>query len=392
MMKVQISKKIALIELQAHAEVLYFFGNLLNDTFDLQFLTTNDIFENAPESLKNDPKNDWIIYDEKQSVPAFIDQNIPILNTCQNAFFITIVRNFRYFSKLNLTTQKILIIHNSSAAFQPFSAVSLTFSGVWHYFLDLLRVGKFLLFQEYFYKKRLLQNFDVLLVPSPFIQKYILENLKPKQADKIKYLEFSYFENNPKIEDNKAITITIPGTISNEGRDYKMVIQAFKKIIPTLKTPVQLILAGRPKGAYGQEIINEIQNLTTNHFSAIVFKNSIPQRDYEAILAKTDFLILPLKKRVKYGIYQEINGFSKITGSINDQIRYGLPALITPHYSLSVELENVSQRFKNEQELAIILNDWIKTRKFELLNNERERLQTKYAKESVKNALLTILQ
>jgi hypothetical protein len=391
-MKVQISKKIALIELQAHAEVLYFFANLLNDAVELKILTTADIFENAPGSLKSNPRNDWVIYDNSQSVPSFIDQNKPILNTCQSTFFITLVRDFRYFSKLHLTTKKILIVHNSYAAFRPFSAISLNFSGIVNYFLDVLRIGKFFVFQEFLYKKRLLQNFDTLLVPSPFIQKYIIEYLQPEQPEKIKYLEFSYFENIPQNTKNKVITITIPGTISNEGRDYEMVIKALKKVIPILEMPIQVILAGRPKGDNGQEIIEKVETLQTDFFLTLVFKNSIPQREYEAILAKTDFLVLPLKKQVKYGIYQEINGLSKITGSINDQIRYGLPALISSDYPLPIELENVSQRFKNADDLSTILENWIKNRPFDRLEKERQVLQKKYAKAEVKNALLAILK
>jgi hypothetical protein len=391
-MNVQISKKIALIELQAHAEVLYFFANLLNDDFELKILTTASIFENAPNLLKNNPKNDWIIHESTQAIPSFIDRNIPILNTCHCTIFITIVRDFRYFSKLKLTTKKIMVVHNSHAAFQPFSAISLNFTMTFDYFLDLLRVGKFLVFQEFLYKKRLLRNFDLLLVPSPFIKEMVLNFLQPAQPDKIKSLEFAYFEKNAKNDVKSPVNITIPGTISDEGRDYEMVVQAWRRIIPKLKLPVQLILAGRPKGIYGEKITRKIEELVNENFSVLLFKKSIPQLEYEDILTQTDFVILPLKKRVKYGIYQEINGLSKITGSVNDQIRFAIPALISSDYPLSVEVENISQRFKNAEDLAVTLVDWINNRKFEKLEQKRLMLQGKYTFEVVKTELLTILK
>jgi hypothetical protein len=391
----QISKKIAIIELQAHAEVFFHFAKLLNGTVDLLLLTTADIYQDAPLELTKNTQNQWMIIQEKQSDTAFLCDNLAALNTCQSTLFVTIVRDFRFYANLKLDAKKILIIHNSLAMLQPIQAIHITFSWSIDFLLDLLRVLKCFLLLEFWYKKKLVKHSDLLVFPTAIIEKYVKSRIGYLRKLKTASVEFSFYEPNltkQAIKSIEEIIITIPGTISNEGRDYEMVIKALKKVIPILEMPIQVILAGRPKGDNGQEIIEKVETLQTDFFLTLVFKNSIPQREYEAILAKTDFLVLPLKKQVKYGIYQEINGLSKITGSINDQIRYGLPALISSDYPLPIELENVSQRFKNADDLSTILENWIKNRPFDRLEKERQVLQKKYAKAEVKNALLAILK
>lgn len=387
----QISKKIALIELQTHAEVFYHFAKLLNGQATLQLFTTPAIYQDAPEELKKNPRNHWIIIAESQTQVAFLRQQLSKLQSCETVLFVTIVRDFRFYATLPVAAQKIWLVHNSRAVFQPKVAIQLPFSWSKKYVLDALRVLKFFLFQEGKHKQQMLQHFDKISLPSPFIKKYVTENLQPINPNKLVYFDLSFFENHPTTATKNTITITIPGTITNEGRDYQMVINALKSIIPSLKNKVQLILAGRPSEEYGQQIIAQVQTLASPFFEPIVFEKSIPQTAYEAILASTDFLILPFKKTVKYSIYQEINGFSKISGSINDQIRFGLPALITTDYPLPLALENLSKRFADEEALAANLMKWLMNRQFEKLRKEKGLLKENYTEEKVRKRLLTML-
>ncbi len=361
------TKKIGLIELYSHSEVLYNFCKILTKTndYELTVFTQKFIYEDAPACLKKSPSIQWFFISKKENHPSFITMHLERLNECRVLILVTIASNFRFYSALKFRAKTILVVHNANALLRP--SKSIRFS-LFSFPTDWFRLCKVLIFRDFYFKKKMLKNFDYLSLPSQFVYRQVEKKsfLRPEKL--CRPLPFAFFEGKQKdILFHEKITIAIPGTITDESRDYELVFKAFKEAIPDFDLHIQLVLLGRPKGGYGRRVIRKFQSLECEHFEVMSFGESVPQEEYEVWLRKCDFLILPLMRFAKYGIYREELGFTKISGSLNDMIRFGKPALIPDFYPLEKELQKLVAVFSDAGELSEKLSGWIQNRTFESL-------------------------
>jgi len=380
------TKKIGLIELYSHSEVLYNFCTIIIKTEDCQLavFTQKFIYEDAPDCLKKSPSIQWFFISKKENHPSFATRNLEQLNECAVLIFVTIASNFRFYSTLNFQAKTILLVHNANAVLCPSKSIRLS---LFSFPIDWLRLCKVLIFRDFYFKKKMLENFDYLSLPNRFVYRQVEKNGLMPSEKLCRPLPFAFFEGkHQSIAVIEKITIAIPGTITDESRDYELVFKAFKEAIPDFENPIQLALLGRPKGRYGRRIIRQFQSLECGHFEVTSFQKAVPQQKYDDWLRKSDFLILPLKRFAKYGIYREKVGFTKISGSVNDMIRFGKPALIPSFYPLEKELQKMVAVFSDAGQLAEKLSGWIRDRTFEGLravaseglvgfSEERKRLE-----------------
>lgn len=344
---------IAIVELYQHDEVLRHYCNLLKEGDQkVKIFCSNTVYQMLKD-LRLQTSFEWIVQAENQSIDVFLKSNYPLIRQAKLVFITTALNNFKSFYQLSTINKTILLVHNAHSFLTPQAVLDLNGLDI----MDRLRWLKITLNRSHFYKKQLLENLAGLVFPTKIVLQYVKDNFKLSPHLKLVALPFAAYEHLPPSVSQNRVTVTIPCTVMSGQRDYKLVLNSIKKIKKQLSKKIHLILLGKPKGD-GPKIIAAFQQLASSQIKVTSFTETIPTETYEGWLSVTDFLILPLKQDGRNHIYREQLGYSKISGGVNDMIRFGIPTLLPNHYPLSHELENIVERYEDE-ELADKMLTWI---------------------------------
>ena len=373
-------KKLALIEPHHHSEVLRTFAQLfLHLDWQVNVFTNQQVKEDCYE-LETASAVKWYLQ-EDEKVPQFINQHHSIINDCDLAIFVTFLSlDGLAFQARDLKPKTILVIHNGNTFFAAKANLSLK-NVLQGGPKDIARWLLFYLRNENKQRQTLMASFDLLSLAAPSMGDYFTQQKQlPKHLDFIHSLPFAFFEGVPK-EEKAGIKIGITGTIRGEGRDYKKVLLAFQEMVPELQESVDLIFLGGAQSKYAKDLLKAFQEIENDFFKIRYASDFIAQKEFDKQLREVDFLILPLKKSYQLGIIREVYGHTNISGGINDMIRFGIPALISPYYPLNSRLEKMSERYDSANDLARLLDQWIKEKTFLKIREKAPQLLATYQKE-----------
>ncbi len=364
-------KKIGLIELASHNEVLSNYCQVLL-TARYELIVFSNSFNRAQLRLENE-KLRWIIQDPTVSGPDFLRENAELLNACELLIFITVAKHFDFYRSLHTRPPRVLVMHDVVAFISPQKEFLLAETGISR-LKDIVKVLLFYLRREGQNRLRLVRSFDWLALPNLTMKKYL--DQKAWKLPPTFVFDFAVHENLRYQKGEDAITrITIPGIISNKSRDYQVVLQAFQSLEYVSK--IKLTLLGKPKGHYGRKIVSAFKALQSHQLEVQYFEQFVEQSEFDTVLENTDFLLLPISRFMKVGIFREMNGFTCVSGNINDMLRFGIPALLPEFYPLPKEVEPLVGRFASAEDLADKLIHWI--------NNKEYLERRKLAGEALKN-------
>ncbi len=378
-------KKIALLELQEHQEVLY-------GLIDLLLMQAVEIFVFAPAYMYEQLKPEWLENERlhwnsklpQESIPQFILRVKTQLDAVDLIVFTTLVNHFAFFARQIFTPPTVLLIHKGNAFFAP--QPNLSIRGL----KDFLRHLRKLWLQEDFYQKKLLKKITFLSFTDPLIQEYMLPFL-PSSYRFLPALPFVFYTpNSPCFND--PIQIVVPGTVSVLTRDFELLFSALQKADAQLITAVELIFLGKASGSRARPLFDFVQN---NHFQNIniqTFSEMLPEQEYQKKLQTADFLLLPLREQIQFGTTREWYGKTSISGGINDMLRLGKPALVPDFYPLDQTLQSLSGRFHNAESLADLLLKWVNERHYLSLAEQAPALLASFTKAQRSHTLMEILK
>jgi hypothetical protein len=368
-------KTLALIELYQHDEVLRHYCDLLSDSvYKIKIFCSKVVYENLKE-YSGEERFEWYVNSKGISIPDFLNENIDDIKKSNLVFVTTALSDFKSFYELSKKNKILLLVHNVHSFLAPKQHLSFQ-----EPIFDRLRWLKLYFQGADFYKKKMLESLTGLAFPTETILNFVKREFDLPINLKLISLPFAYMKERERNEFEK-LTITIPCTVSSELRDYDSIFKAFQKIENTLTEGIRLVLLGKPRRD-GIQIIEYFKTLKSSKIEMIFFKKFISHQNYNQWLLKTDFMILPLKAVGRNNIYSEKMGYSKISGGINDMIRYSIPALIPSHYPLDDSLAKISERY-SEKNLSVKIKKWISEETYTLLSSNKNLLFGKYGKAKV---------
>ncbi|GLR18707.1 hypothetical protein [Portibacter lacus] len=337
-------QKIGLLELANHNEVLraYILILLESEKVKTVEIFTNKWNFNQVYDFQDNPRINWHII---ENVSELLEYEL-IIKELSVLIQTTIEDESAKVVELNIACKLAIVIHNAHCQFQPFKNIVLNTHPI-EFVKDIGRLLKFILIKRPALK-RAEEKADILFFP---IKNALTKN--KKSTKRMLCLPFSVNEEVSYIAFHENIFITIPGIISDKSRDYEVVIEALKKI---KNHNIKLTLLGKPKGKYGLQIINKFKKI--NSLELVCYTSFIPQEIYDKKMRETDFLILPMKEKMSFGVITEKNGYSTTSGNINDMVRYGIPALLPAFYPLNNSLKSVVGQFQNANELTTLIDHW----------------------------------
>jgi glycosyltransferase involved in cell wall biosynthesis len=362
-MKKQAKITIALIEAYDHHEVLLGLCQLLDlPGINLEIvapaqwqkdLSVYSIFQSASYRWHNLAAN-W----------GRLSRPFPNLEHCNLIIVVTLGSPWRKWAAMYFSKPVLAIVHNSH---DFFSAKSWQPSWFTFQFFDWLRWGNAQVRRSEFWKKLFQAKVSAFGFPEKRLFNYALEHgwvNTQKPGITTPFASFSPKNQADYRPSLSEVTIVIPGTVKHHGRDYALVQRSFSQIQGLINKTIHLIFLGSAQKQEAKDILKCFQTLGSSHFFLHFFEKPLPQELYDKWLSRADFLILPFQAESRYGLTREKMGISTISGAENDMLRFGIPALVAKTYPLPDHLQELTQSFADERQLAQLLLEWINEDQF----------------------------
>ncbi|MGA9211410.1 hypothetical protein [Kaistella sp.] len=344
-------KKIAYIELDTHAEIAANFMELMNDSneFSVDYYFSEKMIKQIG----------------KQNSTIFLTENSELLNQLKNQNYDLIIIGtvHRYFNLFNEISRKFntsVIVHN----------------------LNFIKISRFQLFKNIFkkdfkYRLKLWLKEDLLSAPEVFENaKNLLVLDENLVQDKMKFLPIFFNEFNEK-QSSEIFTIVVPGTVSQERRDYFHVLKSIKTF--KKETRFQFVFLGKAKG---KELVwlTDFEKSKPENISLKYFTEKVSQDIFDDWMKKAHVLWCPIQTETEFFNNKEIYGKTKMSGNIGDTIKYGKIVIFPENYPNSqafiiLEKSNIEEQLLN-CEKSINYDFQKKFNKEKILNELEKTLET----------------
>ncbi len=370
---------IGFIELAKHNEVLRaYIISLLTQDVQLTVFTSMWVYRQCYD-LHEDENIVWII-NEGDDAQAFLSNQNSALESCDAILITTVDTDDGQNVMKTWKSPSAIVIHD----------VHTTFAYRKYLILDsvrqCLRFMKWIFTGNFKKQSIAVKSHTGYVFPSDIVNDYAQKYIKNKPSAGI---PFAINDEISEPQNNDRSHITIPGNIDNKSRDYKVVVEALKNVS---LNRIHMTLLGKPKGAYGKMIQKQFSTLTIKGLSLETFDEFIEQSKYDEIMRKTDFLILPMNEEMIFGPLRERNGYSCVSGNINDMVRYGLPAILPRYYPLHKSLSDKLPTYEGSSDLAEIIDKWTKNKAYNEFKTQEGHLAfSSFSKEKTGSKLLDFL-
>lgn len=386
-------KKIAIMELDYHFEVLLNTCRIF-DGIDIDVtIITKEKYAN--ELLKAGDFNSlkWILWKSSESLTTFLQKNINLINGFDLLLINTFSKYFKEFVNVELKPKTVLRIHNGYAYFAPKQHLKFA-NNLYYLLVDLKYFVKEILFKnEWKYREEFRKKIDYFLFPTETIRKYAITQNYTSEEQAVNLMPWSLASNEFTTINNKdEVYITLTGSVDIRRRNYKQLHAALAKAKDKFQRKVVLTFLGKPKNKYEKNTINSFKKLENDHLKFVAYSGWVPQNDFDNVMAKTDFLVIPLYKDVKFTIYSELYGYTKISGNVNDIILYSRPALISSFYPLESNLKNVTESFEDTVDLAGKLVKWVNEKSFMNYETELNELREMYSLNNIQKEVKKVIE
>lgn len=356
-------KKIGLLELKAHHEVLRAY--LLGFTqVDVQlYVYTNSFNYDLQKDLHDSTHIQWRLIQTNQSNDQFIDQHREEITSLDFLLITTIFPlTQKTFPRLTKTG---ILIHAWHFLFRPqFQFLSK---------IDLdklpLRLLKMpLTWYRRHQMKQWISQIDTLIVGAQSVYDYLKHSKTPTHRP-FYLLEMYVNESLTPVHSQQPTTIVVPGNISTSSRDYELLYRVFHQLDTRLDAPIRLCFAGVVKTKYAKKIQQRFSQLSPK-METVFFDQYLNQEQYDQLLLTADFLLCPIKTFSYSGMIREWNGYSHLTANVNDVIRLGIPAIFPEDYPIPQNVQQIIGKYNSEAHLLMLLEQWINEQTFNHYKNK----------------------
>lgn len=274
----------------------------------------------------------------------------------------TVHRNFKLYKKITAKYNTAIIIHNLN--FAKLSRLDL--------FANIFK-------SDVFYRLKLLLKEGLLQAPEVFNSQNKLcvldQNLENKR---LKYLPLFFhadFKTDQK-SNNTDITIVIPGSVSQQRRDYKHVLNKISRF----KSENNFIFYFLGKAQNEElKLLKVFESKKQSNISIVYYTEKVPQETFDEVMKKANLLWCPIQQQTAFFSNQEIYSETKVSGNIGDAIKYGKLSIFPKFY-------------KSKQTFIIAEEDDIEMQIMKLNRNLLTDFQSQFNKEKISRDLEAVLQ
>jgi hypothetical protein len=297
------------------------------------------------------------VHIKETPTPAFLDHHLPELRRCSKVYFTTIASHFSCFHALELPGEKALILHNA----QSWLAPKLDLSGLFSPQTALKNWGRLLIRilvqREQAKRRQLLQWADQLLFLSPELVRFSRKLIDEEMNQKLEHLPVPALPAKARSRKGGKIHIVIPGTIDRRLKNYSVLAKALHLLKDQQHRKIKIFFPGKVRSTGGARMLRKLISSFSGKVAFWMSRESLAQKDYDAIMEQADYVLLLAREKIVWGIYREFPGRTKITGGERDALRFNIPVILPAHYSSQPDRFREARVFEGPEELAEHLND-----------------------------------
>lgn len=304
--------RVAYIELDTHAEIASQMMDLTKDSkiVEVDYFFSSKILSQlgiSPGPKVHLSSKDSLIYDLSRA-------------TYDVVLIGTVHRYFSLFREVQKKFNTYLIVHNLN--FTERSAIDLFFSFPKKDFSYRLK----LLLKEGLLRAPILHRVKRRLLTLD--QDLALEPLRSLPLFYTKYEETSK---------EAIVKVVIPGTVSQERRDYKDVFKKLSKEFQNQregqKRKLQIVFLGK---CSGKELswLQKLEEQRLSGLELIYFTHRVSNELFQMHMRSADVLWSPVKRTNWFFSGKEYYGSTKMTGALGEAISFGKP-IVLPHFYYS---------------------------------------------------------
>ena len=376
-------KKIALIELSRHNEVLHAYIDMFRQLDCEIYCYTNSFCQTQIQLIDTFTNVHWIIIDGKN----YYDELEKIELEFDKLIFITVDPVLEQLPKKYLSIKTTLVLHDIHAYTLPTKYFHLWRQSFIQSVKNVAKWSIYILLKKQNYTKQLINSECQYALPTDETKSYF--DKLTSHINNSYTLNFAVPKYKSKIHKRSFVNITIPGNISDKNRDYDLLLRAIKLL--DINVDINFHFLGDNKSYYAKTIMKKIDKISRQGLKFYFYNSFIEQKQFDDILRDSDFLILPFKKTMHYQIFKERMGHSCVSGSINDMVRFSIPSLIPKFYPLDKGLDKFTEQFESAIELALHINTWITSKEYNKLKVEIDKTMP-YYKATVHNNFIKYLK
>lgn len=349
--------KLLVIELDYHASLLNSLCPMLAETFDLSLMTTRKIWDLS--SLSDRDFNIVLIKEKKESIGEYINRCKVVLEQTDVIYFNTLEKYTGFFSRFHFPVPVILRVHNINATFRPMQSVMFTpgtrIKAIW--FVLVKRV----ITRNWQARRRLLNNVDVIMLPSPGIADYSHKyGLLSDYNNVSSYcLPFSCLQSvcPEKTLDVRTLVLSVLGTVDVTRKEYSELFEAMELLQDRTEYAIELHFLGAVKGKEGRAVIDRFQQLEGARFSFFYSTHFVSQEEVDAVMIRTHFLLAPIRLESNFKMHREVYGCTRMSGVEIDVVNYRTPAFVPAQYHVIGDMKDLLFPYRDSADLAGQIND-----------------------------------
>ncbi len=364
--------KIIVIELEGHAECLYSFCKIFEQHQPkITVLSNQAVFEELKNELAIEQNFFWHVKNNTQNNLAFLETHLNTINQQDVVLLNTAQKQVNQYPIHKFKPPIILRIHNVHTFLARWQHLSwpTDFYALWKDFSYVIR--ELFLQQEWKKVQKFLQHIHFFTFPNHTIEQYVLDHQLLPTSKVFPAIPLachlpSFQVNNDNHNSNTSRHFVVLGTVDRRRKDYQFLLAVWKQLLPQINHSIKLTLLGKPKGPYGQKILQVFQLLAQKHphFTFQSYQERVVQTEFNKVMQAADVLLAPILLETRYKIYQEQYGYSKISGSLSDVIRYAKPAIFPSAYPIPKEFEAVIDTYTTPEELLSLILNYIHNKEY----------------------------
>jgi hypothetical protein len=343
--------RLLIIELDYHAEVLATLCPILVARFELVLWTTDKIWKKT--GLARELFSDVLVMPKKQPVATYWRMHEEKLRAVDAVYFNTLEKRFAFFADLDFHCPTVVRIHNTNASLLPMQSIDWSPGNLWQIMSYFLR--HVLLCRTWHHRERLYRKMSALMLPSKGVSMRMKEALLKRGIHNLSDYEmpFSCLASAvPAVAEETAV-FAVTGSVDARRKDYSVLYQALARLkIARPNWRLELVFLGWAKGKEAKKIISHFAELESDTFKVTWFCDYVSQQTFQEQMARTQFLIAPMKLAASHKIHREYYGQTKISGLENDVVRYRRPVIIPQDYTLPPDLNQIALAYSDEHTLC----------------------------------------
>lgn len=355
-------RSLFIIELEEHAEVLgRFLGQFNLDLWELQLLVVKSVFD---ELSDHDERIHWHVVEDDINVESCLTDCLEMMRYTSLAVLMSGQRHVKEYAQFDFPVPLLFCVHNVNFSLNQ---------GNWYVEFDNLiefqKACTYFLFsgllrRELFFRRWAVQKPGVfvtsigsLLIPA------LGSAVGPGRVGPTLYDEnprkYSAPDGEKHPERRNIFRVVVPGMVDVKRKDYQIVFQALERAAQEKDDKaVELVLLGANTSIRGRILVWRFEGrLKLRGVNVVQFKNRLSSLEFDQFLASADLVIAPIKLGIRYKLWREIYGQTKLSGAEFDAFKVHVPFLIPSSYSPSASRTSLIA-YDSLEDLVRLIHDY----------------------------------